>query len=104
MTQVRPSPADVHQVKQALASGRWIKSRYLVSLGIEKRKIRAVAQATGDVISGQQGYKLTSCASHQEIETAVADLRSRSNQIAARATRLESRHLSIDAMTSDLFI
>lgn len=76
------------RVLTALAGGRWIKARELSArFGIPSRLIRAVAEETGDVISGQRGYKLARHATPKEIEAAIADLESRVLHLSARANR-----------------
>ena len=70
----------------------WIKGKDIKQVfGIDSRMVRMVAEETGEVISTQQGYKLTSYASRKEIRIALADLHSRVSHIIARANLLESK-------------
>ena len=104
MTRGKPSDSDIERVKCALAGGYWIKGRDIsMRYGIPYRNIRAVAEKTGDVISGQNGYRLASHATTAEIHRAIADLRSRSNRIAERAIKIE-RHLTGDGFSGELFV
>ena len=85
----RIRPEDATRLKQVLACGRWIKGRELVSrFGFNHRIIRAIAEETGEIISGQQGYKLASLATDDELKRALADLESRANHIMARAGKV----------------
>lgn len=104
MPKGKPSDTDIERVKFALAGGYWIKGRDISKrYGIPYRNIRAVAEKTGDVISGQNGYRLASHATTAEIRRAIADLRSRSSRIADRALKLE-RHLTGDGFSGELFV
>ena len=86
----KPTQDDIHRLTMALSPGHWIKGRDLQrNLGFPTRMIRAVAEATGEVISGELGYKLTTRASSVEIEIARADLLSRARHIDARARKLQ---------------
>lgn len=92
-TRPTPSHHDIERVKFALACGGWMKGREITRrYGIPNRLIRAVAEATGEIISGQRGYRLVKFASAEEIRSSIADLRSRCRHLEARAQRLE-RHI-----------
>ena len=60
-------------------------------LDMESRKIRAVcAVYPNQFLSTQRGYKIVKKASDDEIENAIADLRSRMSHLNRRASALES--------------
>lgn len=81
---------DVDRVLYALRHGRWVKGRKLCAqTGVAYRLIRAIAQETGEIISSQQGYKLTEHATPEELAAAHADLVSRATKIHRRASLLE---------------
>lgn len=92
---------DIDRVLRALAHGQWMKGREVTRLhGIPFRKIRAVAEQTGEIISGQKGYKLTRYATPEERNACIADLESRANHMRARAMlirRYAVRHMWGDA-------
>ena len=99
----KATPDDIFRVMAALQGGFWRKGRHIVLLDrIPARKIRAVAECTGDIISGQQGYKLLSAATPDEISAAIADLRSRARHIDNRADLIESQ-FNAYPITGDLF-
>ena len=56
-----------------------------------ERNLRAWANASGKIISGQKGYRAMEHASPEEIHHAIAWLESQSRQMAERAVRLR-RH------------
>ena len=94
----------VHEVKRALSAGHWLKGREIEARSrIPTRLIRAVAEDTGQVISGPNGYKLIACASNEEIELAIADLESRIKHLQARADRHRA-YLNGDPETGDRFL
>lgn len=93
MNKPKVRPDDVERVKHALRQGFWIKGRVLHDIyGIPTRTIRAVAEKTGDIISGQRGYKLAEAATVEELQSAINDLCSRSNHMLDRADR-HNEHL-----------
>lgn len=84
---------DIDLVMVALRHGKWIKGRQIAKyFKIPNRKIRAVAEATGDIISGPKGYRLAAEATDEEIRHAYNDLMSRSRRIAERAQRM-AKHI-----------
>lgn len=90
MKPAAPTPEDVAAVTQALArtDRRWIKGRELARLaGVPGRKIRLVAQHTGEIISGQQGYCLTERATWGELSQSRRDLESRARQMVERGQK-----------------
>lgn len=90
MTQGKPKvrPDDIEAVKNALKWGFWMKGRVIRQhYGITTRKVRAVAEATGDIISSQAGYKLASAATEEELRIAIADLESRARHMLDRAAK-----------------
>lgn len=93
MTTPNLSHHDIERVRFALASGGWLKGREISKrFGIPGRLIRAVAEQTGEIISGQRGYRLVKFASAEEIRECIADLRSRAWHLEQRAAKYE-RHL-----------
>ena len=82
---------EVQEVLQALSHGQWEKGRDLsLRTGIEGRMIRAAAEAAdGEIISSQQGYRLTKHATQAERDIAYADLLSRACAIHKRARALQ---------------
>ena len=90
MPKGKPSDTDIERVKFALAGGYWIKGRDISKrYGIPYRNIRAVAEKTGDVISGQNGYRLASHA------TTAAESTERSQISAAGQAVLPIAHSSL---------
>lgn len=78
--------ADVRILRRTLADGQWHKSK---DIPLTHRKIRLVCEYYPKrVLSGQQGYKLTCYATHEEIQHAVRDLKSRVRHINRRADAL----------------
>ena len=78
---------DAVHLRSLLSDGRWHKGR---EINMNHRMIRAVCAAYPDhFISSQRGYKLLSSATANELETAIADLRSRIKHLAARADAVE---------------
>ena len=73
-------------LRRTLSDGKWHKGR---TIPIMHRKIRLICEYYPKrVLSGQQGYKLTKHASHDEIQYAVRDLKSRVRHINRRADPL----------------
>jgi hypothetical protein len=105
------NPSDVALLAVILSTGEWMLAREIAVnwrwlevypqketqsrqawITAQERKIRAVASASGgSVISypGAPGYRLHSCATSEEIKTAVAKLRHQSAEMHARATAIE---------------
>lgn len=92
-TKPRVKPHEAERVLSGLSHGHWEKGRSLANrLRIPGRTIRAVAEQTGEIISGQKGYKLACEATNDELTAAQADLLSRSRHLQARADLIQ-RHL-----------
>ena len=81
---------ETEAVLQALSHGQWEKSRNIEArTSLTHRQIRAAAEASdGEIISSQQGYRLTRCATQAERDIAYSDLMSRVGAIARRANAL----------------
>ena len=80
--------ADAVTLWNALAKGEWLKAR---EIDMPARMIRAVCAAyPNHFLSTQAGYKRVNDASEDEIENAIADLRSRCDHMQRRADSLES--------------
>ena len=78
---------DLRRLAFLLHDGRWHKAK---DLRMDSRLIRACcAEAPDQFISTQKGYRLLRYASDQEVNEAIADLRSRITHLNDRATRLE---------------
>lgn len=74
-----------------LSRGQWVKGDRLAhETGVNRRLIRAMAEETGCLISGQNGYKRTDLGTADELEHALNDYRSRANKLNARAGKTES--------------
>lgn len=73
-----------------LADGRWHTARALVdTLGFDERLVRLIAdRSMGQIISGQKGYKLTKCATVEEIDHAERWLLSQARKMTERATEI----------------
>lgn len=84
-----PNP-ELTAVLLELRQGNWLTARTLRHrLGYSDRTLRAVAEASdGQIISGQQGYKLTRCATSDEITHAA-------NWLHSQAQKMENRSIAI---------
>jgi hypothetical protein len=81
---------DINKVKDdilaTLSSGGWVKGPNLArKCGVTERTIRHTAESTGLLIGGNNGYKRVDMATQEEINHAVASLRSRADKLTARA-------------------
>ena len=86
---MKPKVKREHCVKlwKLLSDGQFHKAK---DLPMNSRMIRAVCSEKPEhFLSTQQGYKLTKYATDEEIDIAVADLRSRIKHLDARASGLE---------------
>ena len=85
-----PAKALVDAFVLALRDGRWHTARQLAdATGLPDRVARMCAEASeGRVISGQQGYKLTACATPGEIHHACAWLLSQAARMTDRARQI----------------
>jgi hypothetical protein len=79
------------QLVQRLADGRWhYRMDLAVGLGVSVRAIRdAASHAGGEVLSGQQGIKLTCCATPDELTDALGRLRSQVREMQRRLLETE---------------
>lgn len=80
--------AEQHQALfDFLADGKWHKAPEIrKATGLKEVTIRVIAnECGGQILGGQEGYKLTRCATSSEIRHAVASLRSRASAINQRA-------------------
>lgn len=75
----------------ALRMGTWRKREELArQLGVSVRAIRdAASNASGEIVSGQNGLKLTACCTPEEIDNALQRMASQIHQMSMRvvATR-----------------
>lgn len=91
MSKPKVSQQDIDLILSVLSHGRWMKGRHMCKIpGVKARMIRAVAEHTGKVISGQKGYKLTDAATGGELEAARNDLESRANHLFDRARKISA--------------
>lgn len=75
-----------------LQDGAWHGAKELgQALGLSDRTIRELASRSGgEVLSGQQGYKLTEKATPEEVDRAVAWLVSQAKNMKERATLIDA--------------
>lgn len=75
----------------ALRMGTWRKREVLArTLGVSVRAIRdAASQSHGEIISGNEGLKLTCCASHEELCEALGRFRSQIHAMTVRLAQTE---------------
>lgn len=73
-----------------LSDGQWHQGKSLVrQLGTNERVIRQIAhESGGKVLSGDKGYRLTACASIQELDHAERRLRSQARAMLRRSIQL----------------
>jgi len=86
---MKPSVKREHCARlwHLLSDGQWHKGR---DINMNHRMIRAVCQEKPNhFLSSQQGYKLVKAATDEEIDIAIADLRSRMKHLDHRASGLE---------------
>lgn len=78
------------QVYAALADGQWHTAKALrLTLGVDDRTMRLIADRShGAILGGQSGYKLTRCASVDEIDHAERWLISQANKMRERAVEI----------------
>ena len=84
---VEKSSADTQrQLIQLLADGKWHHRDCLArQLGVHVRTVRdAVHHAAGEVISSNDGLKLTVCATQEEIDEAIGRARSQVSEMTKR--------------------
>ena len=89
--------------KAYLRDRGWVLSKLIaLDLKLKDRDCRALAEASkGEIIGGQQGYKLTSQATPEEIHHATASLESRATKMARRAQEIRrASHRSIHLCTT----
>ena len=89
--QSRALPEQIDALVSALSGGEWRKAfRITKETGLNDRQVRAAANASeGQVISGQQGYKLTKLATMDEIDHATAWMRKQANEMTKRVINIE---------------
>ena len=75
---------------EVLADGRWYQARELKTLlRTNDRRLRQLAEfSLGQIVSGQLGYRLTRCASVDEIDHAEAWLISQGRKMIDRAREI----------------
>lgn len=82
-------------VLNALSDGNWHKVDEVANKsGASPRCIRYVAEYTGEIISGDLGYKRADMATAPEIRRSVQALRSRARKLTNRANDIESKFLN----------
>jgi len=95
-----PRPAvndqDIHRLLTLLADRDWLTASAISALASfaghawSDRKIRAIANASaGQIISGQNGYKLTRHATLEEIRRASTWLRHQADEMRQRAIDID---------------
>ena len=90
------------RIETALGDGAWHKLDDLLermSESGDSRQVRATISASGDFISNStRGYRLTRCATTEEIQHSLNDLRSRAEDLERRARSIEmvARYLPIN--------
>lgn len=78
------------QMLAALADGQWHTARELAAQGMGDRVARAVAEGSdGEIISGQLGYKLTRCATVEEVAHAENWLKAQAQKMIRRANQIQ---------------
>ena len=81
---------QVQRVMTLLADGEWHKAEEIKKYAVvDPRVVRIIAEKTGQLIGGAQGYKRTDMADPEEIWHARNSLRSRARKLLKRAKRLE---------------
>lgn len=69
--------------------GTWVSARALEEADCNDRTIRALANASGGrIISGQNGYKATACATCEEIAHAASWLEHQAREMTHRASEI----------------
>ncbi len=92
--------AQRHEVMTALSDGQWHTAADLAQLGIGDRTARAVAEGSaGQIISGQQGYKLTVSATLEEVAHAENWLKAQAQKMITRANRIRQVRASFSGAT-----
>jgi hypothetical protein len=88
----RPDTDDARLavLKAYLRDRGWVNARTIAAdIKLNDRDARALAEASaGAILSGQQGYKLTSQATPDEVHHATAWLESQARKMAQRAQRI----------------
>ena len=76
------------------ARGGWVTARQIRSeLGLHDRVCRELAEESeGQILSGQEGYKLTRLATPEECDRAAAWLKSQGRKMLRRAIRIQRVH------------
>ena len=89
-------PADLAEMTHALTGRGWVAARVLVvMLGQNERFLRAIAQSSdGEIISGQEGYKLTRESDEDETRRCV-------NRMQSQATEMQRRSIAILRVASE---
>ncbi len=91
----RPVEGDarVDELIRLLADRGWTTGREIrIAQGWDERTIRALAAASdGQILSGQQGYKLTRQATPEEMQHATSWLESQAKEMSQRAGAIRRR-------------
>lgn len=89
MTDAERRDGDVSRLKFRLSGQGWMTAKQLSGYGYTDRELRHLASASnGDIISGQQGYRLTVEASVEEVDHAEKWLISQANAMRERAVEI----------------
>jgi len=90
MTSIKLPLPQVHRIMLFLSDGEWHKSGEIEQYAaVKARTVRLVAEKTGKLVGGNQGYKRTDLANPDEIWHARNSLKSRARKLLNRAKRLE---------------
>lgn len=86
-----PSAEALQALRMALADGGWHTARSMVSLGLDERELRVIAECHGEeFVTGNRGYRLMSAATVDEIRQSAGRLRAQATKMLARAIALEN--------------
>jgi len=87
----RAMPDQIDALVSSLRGGEWLKAAAICRVtGLNDRQIRAAANASdGQVISGQNGYKLTVLATQAEQDHAVNWIRHQAKRMLQRVIQIE---------------
>jgi hypothetical protein len=105
MNTPRTSRQQQDDLAQYLLGRGWTRASDCArALSTSERAIRARAsQSRGTILSGQQGYRLTSESSPADVVHAAAHLRSRARELLTRASEIERAAQAAPVSLYDLF-
>lgn len=101
----QPTKDDVEGFVELLCGRGWVHAHVLVAeLNINKRHLRALAEASkGRVISGNQGYRVTSEAASLEVDTCCDRLGSQGRRMIDRCSNIRAIWYSAQPSKSNPF-